>query len=165
MISFRLLTYEDAGLLMIWLNSPHVSLWWTQEGSSPEDELEEALSFIGATDRAAFIIEMDRRPVGYIQYYDPNYAYDGFYFAGQPKGSLGVDVFIGDVTLTGQGWGTKILRQFGDDLLAKGAPKLLIDPDPDNIAAVRSYQKAGFNIYEDHYSPRWGRVTLMQRVK
>ena len=164
MITFRPLSDSDAGLLLIWMASPHVQPWWHQDGSTPEDEVEEALGFIGSDEVAAFIIELNKRPIGYIQHYDPTYAYDGFYFAGQPAGSQGVDMFIGDVSLTGQGLGSQILRQFCDGLLAKGAPKLLIDPDAGNAQAIKAYQNAGFTIYEEHDSPRWGRVTLMSRT-
>lgn len=169
MITFRPLSDQDAGLLMIWMNSPHVRLWWHQDGSTAEDEVEEALSFIGSDDGAAFIIELNKRPIGYIQYYDPysewpDSADNAFYFAGQPKGVLGLDMFIGDVTLTGEGLGPQILRQFSDDLLAKGAPKLLIDPDSKNARAISAFAKAGFTIYQQHDSPRWGQVTLMSRT-
>ena len=168
MISFRPLSDKDAGLLLIWMNSPHVARWWTQDGSTPEDELEEALGFIGSDEGAAFIIELNKRPIGYIQYYDPNSEWAGtpeqaFYFADQPKGALGLDMFIGDVTLTGEGLGPRILRQFSDDLLAKGAPKLLIDPDASNAHAIKAFAKAGYAIYQQHDSPRWGQVTLMSR--
>lgn len=165
MISFRPLKEADSGLLFIWMSSPHVRLWWHQDGSTPDEEVEEALGLIGSSEGAAFIVEYNRKPVGYIQHYDPALSYDGFYFAGQPAGAQGVDMFIGDVSLTGQGLGPQILRQFGDMLLENGAPKLLVDPDPVNEVAIRCYQKAGFDIYEQHDSPQWGRVTLMHRVK
>lgn len=165
MISFRPLKEADSGLLFIWMSSPHVRQWWHHEGSTPDDEVEEALGLIGASEGAAFVVEYNRKPVGYIQHYDAASGDEGFYFAGQPKGAQGVDMFIGDVSLTGQGLGPQILRQFGDGLLEGGAPKLLVDPDADNEIAIRCYQKAGFDIYEQHDSPRWGRVTLMHRVK
>jgi len=161
LIAFRPLHEKDAGLLLIWMSSPHVQPWWSYEGSSPEDEVEEALGFIGSDEGAAFIIELNKRPIGYIQYYACGP--DTFYFSDQPEGTLGLDMFIGDVSLTGEGLGPQILRQFGDDLLAKGASRLVIDPDAANVRAISAYTKAGFEIYEEHDSARWGRVTLMSR--
>ncbi len=163
-ITFRPLSDRDSGWLMIWINSPHVKQWWTHEGSTPEDEVEEALSLIGSSEGAAFIIELNRKPAGYIQYYDPTCACEGFYFAGQPPGALGLDMFIGDVSLTGQGLGPEALRQFSDDLLAKGVPKLLIDPAANNSRAITAFNKAGFTTYDQHDSSRWGQVTLMSRT-
>ena len=150
MITFRPLKDSDSGLLLIWMSSPHIQPWWNYEGSSPEDEVEEALNFIGSDEGAAFIIELNKRPVGYIQscVCGPD----------QPEGALGVDLFIGDVSLTGEGLGPQILRQFGDDLLAKGATRLIIDPDSSNDRAVKAYKAAGFEILETRDG-----VTLMSR--
>jgi aminoglycoside 6'-N-acetyltransferase len=150
MITFRPLTEKDAGLLLIWMSSPHVQPWWTQNGSTPEDEVEEALNLIGSDEGAAFIIELNKRPIGYIQYYTD--------MPDQPEGTLGLDLFIGDVSLTGEGLGPRVLRQFGDDLLAKGATRLIIDPDSSNDRAIKAYAAAGFDILETRAG-----VTLMSR--
>ncbi len=151
MITFRPLKDSDAGLLLIWMSSPHVQPFWTEDGSMPEDEVENALDLIGSDEGAAFVIELNKRPVGYIQYYrcGPD----------QPEGTLGVDLFIGDVSLTGEGLGPQILRQFGDDLLAKGAARLIIDPASSNDRAISACRKAGFEILETR-----GGITLMSRT-
>ncbi|MGN6209564.1 GNAT family N-acetyltransferase [Asticcacaulis sp.] len=150
MIVFRPLKDSDAGILLIWMSSPHVQPFWTEDGSTPEDEVETALDLIGSDDGAAFIIELNRRPIGYIQHYacGPD----------QPEGALGIDLFIGDVSLTGEGLGPQILRQFSDDLLARGATRLVIDPASSNDRAISAFRKAGFEIYETRDG-----VTLMSR--
>ncbi|MGN6366519.1 GNAT family N-acetyltransferase [Asticcacaulis taihuensis] len=150
MISFRPLKDSDAGLLLIWMSSPHVQPFWTENGSKPEDEVEQALDLIGSDEGAPFIIELNKRPIGYIQYYacGPD----------QPEGALGIDLFIGDVSLTGEGLGPQILRQFSDNLLAKGATRLIIDPASSNARAISAFRKAGFEIYET-----CGDITLMSR--
>ena len=150
MIVFGPLKERDAGLLLIWMSSPHVQPFWTEGGSTPEDAVETALDLIGSDEGAAFIIEINRRPIGYIQYYacGPD----------QPEGALGIDLFIGDVSLTGEGLGPQILRQFSDDLLAKGATRLIIDPASSNDRAISAFRKAGFEIYETRNG-----VTLMSR--
>ena len=150
MITFRPLAEKDAGLLLIWMSSPHVQPFWTEDGSTPEDEVEEALNLIGSDEGAAFIIELNKRPIGYIRSYECG--------RDQPTGAQGVDLFIGDVSLTGEGLGPQILRQFGDILLAKGATRLVIDPDSSNDRAISAYRKAGFEILETR-----GDVTLMSR--
>jgi len=150
MITFRPLTDSDAGLLLIWMSSPHVQPFWSEDGSTPEDEVEQALDLIGSDEGAPFIIELNKRPIGYIQYYrcGPD----------QLEGALGLDLFIGDVSLTGEGLGPQILRQFGDDLLAKGATRLVIDPGSHNDRALSAYRKAGFESLETRNG-----VTLMSR--
>ena len=150
MITFRPLKDSDAGLLLIWMSSPHIEPFWSEGGSTAEDEVENALDLIGSDEGAAFIIELNKRPIGYIQSYRCG--------ADQPEGTLGVDVFIGNVSLTGEGLGPQILRQFGDELLAKGATRLVIDPSGSNDRAISAYRKAGFEIYETRDG-----VTLMSR--
>lgn len=150
MITFRPLKDSDAGLLLIWMSSPHVQPFWAEDGSTPEDEVETAVDLIGSDEGAAFIIELNKRPVGYIQYYHCG--------PDQPEGALGIDLFIGDVSLTGEGLGPQILRQFGDDLLARGATRLIIDPPSSNDRAISAFRKAGFEIYETRDG-----VTLMSR--
>ncbi len=42
------------------------------------------------------------------------------------------------------GHGSALTRQFADGLLAAGLPRVVTDPDPSNLRAVRAYEKAGF---------------------
>jgi aminoglycoside 6'-N-acetyltransferase len=149
-IIFRPLAEKDAGLMLIWMSSPHVQPFWSENEATPEDEVEDALNLIGSDEGAAFIIELNKRPIGYVQYYHCG--------PEQPEGTLGVDLFIGDVSLTGEGLGAQVLRQFGDDLLAKGAARLIIDPISSNDRAISAYRKAGFEILETRDG-----VTLMSR--
>jgi aminoglycoside 6'-N-acetyltransferase len=37
-----------------------------------------------------------------------------------------------------------MIRRFVDVRLAAGAPRIVTDPDPHNLRAVRAYEKAGF---------------------
>ncbi len=54
--------------------------------------------------------------------------------------ALAIDCFSGP---GGFGHGGLWLRALADTLLAE-APILVIDPEPDNLRAVRAYEKAGF---------------------
>jgi aminoglycoside 6'-N-acetyltransferase len=46
--------------------------------------------------------------------------------------------------MIGHGHGSSFIRQFVENLLASGIPRIVTDPDPDNARAVRAYAKAGF---------------------
>jgi aminoglycoside 6'-N-acetyltransferase len=46
----------------------------------------------------------------------------------------------------GRGHGSALIRCFVDNLLQKGAPRIVTDPDPANSRALRAYEKAGFEI-------------------
>ena len=56
---------------------------------------------------------------------------------------MAIDCFVAP-QLIGQGHGSTMVRHYALTLLAKGAPAVLIDPDPTNERAVRAYRRAGF---------------------
>jgi ribosomal protein S18 acetylase RimI-like enzyme len=44
--------------------------------------------------------------------------------------------------------GSAIIRQRSAELFARGARRIVIDPDPANVQAIRAYEKAGFRYIE-----------------
>ena len=164
MIAFQPLTRADEGVIAHWLTQPHVLEWWHTNHTTPAEELQMAMDAVDEDGVWPYFILHDGVPIGYIQAVDP-FAWDGgFYFADQPAGSRGVDLFIGEPGLIGQGLGSQIIDAFAARLFAEGAPKLLIDPDPDNHRAVKAYTKAGFTPYGEHNSAEYGHVLLMSRT-
>jgi aminoglycoside 6'-N-acetyltransferase len=83
-------------------------------------------------------------------------------YADQPQGCWGVDPFIGEAHMIGQGHGSAMLRAFVDRLFARGRACALIDPDPTNLRAVNAYRRAGFTLIEERQT-EWGPVVLMRR--
>jgi len=65
-------------------------------------------------------------------------------FGPQPRGTRGIDLFIGEPTMIERGHGSALIRRFVDNLLQEGAPRVVTDPDPANSRALRAYEKAGF---------------------
>ena len=43
-----------------------------------------------------------------------------------------------------RGHGSAMIRAFVDERLKRGAPRIVTDPDPENLRAMRAYEKAGF---------------------
>jgi aminoglycoside 6'-N-acetyltransferase len=152
---FRPLTLADLPLLQRWIGEPHVREWWDDSGD-PLAEFEQALRDPG-TD--PFIVLMDERPIGYQQCYDPHAEVDHPY-QDQPRGTRGIDQFIGEADMVGCGHGSRFIREFVADLFARGAPRVVTDPDPANARAVRAYMKAGFRPLEER-DTIFGRVLLM----
>jgi aminoglycoside 6'-N-acetyltransferase len=154
---FRALTREDLPLVARWLEAPHVAEWWGDPAESLA-EIEEALDDI-ATE--ALIAELGGRPIAYLQSYDPHLE-DGHPYQDQPFGTLGIDLSIGDPELVGIGHGSAIARQFVDELFAEGAPRVIIDPDPTNLRAIRAYEKAGFKAFDTRRTV-YGPALMMAR--
>ena len=154
---FRALTQADLPLLARWLAEPHMAEWW----GDPKTELEQIREHIDSVSVEPLIVELDGRPIAYLQSYDPHME-DKHPFQDQPMGTLGIDLSIGIADLLGKGHGSAILQQLAEDLFDEGAPRLIVDPDPDNARAIRAYEKAGFAAC-DARTTIYGRALMMKR--
>ena len=106
--------------------TPEVARWWdVPDEGFPWDE----------PDSTRLTIEVDGRVAGLIQYYEelqPRYRF------------ASIDLFL-DPALHGQGIGTAVLRRVVRHLIDdRGHHRITIDPAAANVAAIRSYEKAGF---------------------
>jgi aminoglycoside 6'-N-acetyltransferase len=70
--------------------------------------------------------------------------FDGLEYGPQPRGTRGIDLFIGEPGMIGLGHGSALIRHFVDDLLRNGSPRMVTDPSPANARAIRAYEKGGF---------------------
>jgi aminoglycoside 6'-N-acetyltransferase len=155
---FRSVTDADLPMLKAWLAEPHVQEWWDE---APEASLAEIIEAIESVETEPLIVEFDGRPIAYIQSYDPHLE-DGHPYRDQPFGTLGMDISIGPPDLVGKGHGSAIVRQFSDMLFEEGAPRVIIDPHPDNRRAIRAYEKAGFRAF-DTRTTIYGPALMMAR--
>lgn len=149
---FRPLGSDDLALLASWRAAPHVVRWW-----GPADGPEE----LDEPGVAKWIVELGGRPFAFAQDYDPH-AWEGHHFAHLPPGSRGIDQFIGEADVLGQGHGSAFVRQHVGRLFAAGAPAVGTDPHPDNARARRAYEKAGFQMVGGPLMTPWGEVVLME---
>ncbi len=146
--AFRPVTGADLPLIAAWLAEPHVAEWWGDDAETSLAEIEEAVDSISVE---PLIVELAGKPIGYLQSYDPHLE-DGHPYQDQPFGTLGIDLTIGVPDLVGVGHGSAIMRQFAEILFDEGAPRLIIDPDPANLRAIRAYEKAGFRAFDTRTS-------------
>jgi aminoglycoside 6'-N-acetyltransferase len=135
---FRRMTTADLGLIQDWLALPHVQEWWGDPGE------QYALVSVDLKDPAMdqYIICLDGGPFGYLQCYELAAWNTGF--GVQPRGTRGIDLFIGKPDMIELGHGSALIRHFVDDLLRNGSPRVVTDPSPANARAIRAYEKAGF---------------------
>ncbi len=144
-------------MLGAWLDRPHVAEWW----DDVDDKLAEIREAMADPSTQPFIVELDGRPIGYLQCYDPHRE-EGHPYRGQPKGTLGLDQFIGEPELVGIGHGSRLIAAFVEDLFSRGAPRVIIDPHPANGRAIRAYEKAGFRPF-DYRTTIYGEALMMAR--
>jgi aminoglycoside 6'-N-acetyltransferase len=137
---FRPRSEADLPLVKRWLAEPHVMQWW---GNSCEQfEIVSGDLEVEAMDQ--FIVATDDRPFGYLQCYNPEVWPDNG-LGVHPKGTRGIDQFIGELDMVDRGHGSAFIRNFIGRLLGTGATRVITDPDPANARAIRAYEKAGFH--------------------
>jgi len=149
-ITFRPLVEADLPLMHRWLGTDHVSEWYPID-DVPKPPLELVRSHYlpmirGDQPSRGYLISLDDSPVGFIQAYlvrdHPEYA-----AAVQVQdGAAGIDLFIGEEDAVHRGLGPRILRRFLREIVfgELDAPACIIGPQPQNKAAIRAYEKAGF---------------------
>ena len=135
---FRPMTAGDLPMIRRWLETPEVVRWWGE----PEEQYKLVSGDLDHPDMDQFIVALDGHPFGYIQCYPLSTWNQGF--GSQPPDTRGIDQFIGEPEMIGRGHGSGFIRQFVENLLASGTPRVVTDPDPDNRRAVRAYANAGF---------------------
>lgn len=141
--NFRLMTESDFPLMFDWLNRPHVAEIW--DGPMTQNQvIERYKKNIQDPNIFCFIVEYKNKPIGYIQNYNANLVGDGWW-PGEPKGTWGVDQFIGEEDLIGKGLGSLFVQEFSDQMLnSSQVNRVITDPAPQNSKAIRAYEKAGF---------------------
>ncbi len=135
---FRPMSADDLPTIRRWLETPHVREWW----HDPAEQFELVSGDLTHPDMAQFIVAADGQEFAYLQCYNLS-AWDCG-FGSQPKGTRGLDQFIGEEDMMERGHGSAFVRAFADQLLAGGTPRVVTDPDPANKRAIRAYAKAGF---------------------
>ncbi|MFC5586696.1 GNAT family N-acetyltransferase [Nitratireductor kimnyeongensis] len=163
-IDFVPVTAEHYPLLLDWLHRPHVRQWWGE----PETELAQIRDMVEGRDTTRpFIILLDGRPVGYIQYWfvaddkSEETLAVAPWLAELPDDAVGVDLSLGEEALLSRGIGSRSLKQMVRRLRDEGHENIFIDPERNNSRAVRAYEKAGFRTIPQ-LEGRPGSALIMQ---
>ncbi len=136
---FLPMTASDLSLIEVWLDTPEVVQWW----GDPKQQLTLVSEDLGNTAMDQFIVTYDTRKFAYLQCYDLS-AWPDSAFGAQPPGTRAIDQFIGEPDMINRGHGSAFIRMFVRDFLPEDVPRVITDPDPGNVRAIRAYEKAGF---------------------
>lgn len=144
MIELRPATIGDLQMLRHWDEQPHVIAagvdddeWaWDQELLRDPDWREQ------------LIAELDGRPIGVLQIIDPALE-DSHYWGDVEPNLRALDIWIGEETDLGKGYGTEMMRLALARCFADPAvTAVLIDPLASNVRAHRFYERLGFRFLE-----------------
>lgn len=158
---------DDLPLLREWLQRPRVRQWWS-ERETFEEVVDHYLPAIEGTEPTDLYLALtDERPIGFMQTYlvsdHPDYAA----LIELDDGVAGVDLFVADATLTGQGLGSEMLSRFVDEIVfARTSTTCCIaDPDVRNVASLRAFEKAGFRTLKTFVDPNDGEAHALVYVE
>ena len=151
--SFRKVTLDDLDMLMGWRSNPHVREWW--DSDEPYDEADLADPRV-----ARWIVSNAERPFAFMQDYTVH-GWEDHHFAHLPKGSRGIDQYIGDPEMVGVGHGSAFISMRMQAVFDEGAPVIATDPHPDNARAIAVYKKLGFEPFGPPQETQWGLVLPM----
>ena len=152
-------TLADYTALQAWFHEPELCRWvWCDEKNEPPVSLERVREKYGArikhpVDVFPYFILREGLPIGFIQYY----------LAGE--GRIGLDMWLGSAEVRGRGFGSEALRQMVL-LIREKHPRvkeLFIDPEKENVRAVKCYGKAGFQPVGEYVGEE-GAVCLMMKI-
>jgi aminoglycoside 6'-N-acetyltransferase len=145
-IHFRDATLQDLGLLNHWDEQPHTVASDPNDDWGWETELTRQPPW-----REQLIAELDGRPIGFVQIIDPAEE-DSHYWGDSEPNLRAIDIWIGEATDLGRGYGTVMMklaleRCFRDPAITA----VLIDPLASNHRAHRFYERLGFQFVEQRF--------------
>ncbi|HUG83274.1 MAG TPA: GNAT family protein [Euzebya sp.] len=156
-VTLRLVTEDDLEPLTRILAQPEVQRWWGRY-----DERRVRAELLESEDTVVYAVEVNDTVIGSIQYSEeraPSYRH------------AGIDVFL-SADLHGQGLGSDAIRTIARHLIHdRGHHRLVIDPQVDNVAAIRCYERVGFRkvglmrAYERGPDGEWHDCLMLEALK
>jgi len=167
-LGFRRLGEEDLPMLHEWLQREHVKRWWSKHETFENVSEHYLPAILGSDPTQLYVIERDDRAAGFIQTYPvtdyPEYAA----LTGAGEGVAGVDLFLAEEEQTGRGFGSRVIAEFvrGVVFATPTTTACVADPDADNRASIRAFEKAGFAAIREFQDPHDdNRVHVLMRLE
>jgi len=142
-VSLRQAQPSDLATVQRWDEEPHVVESDPNDDWNWDVELGHEVSW-----REQLIIEVDGRPIGFIQIIDPADE-DSHYWGDCGPHLRAIDIWIGEADCLGRGYGTIAMRlAIARCFAAADVEAILIDPLWNNDDARRFYERLGFRFIE-----------------
>lgn len=162
-ITFTPLTPTHFPLLLKWLLTPHVRMWWDWNVSwTPELIKQKYINYTKGYKRLilqdqiiekpihAYIIHHNKIPIGYIQHYNKHDfpPEQGYEVTRLPDDCAAIDWYIGELEYINKGIGSKSLELFLKLYVFPHFENVFVDPDTANIGAIKAYENVGFKVLD-----------------
>lgn len=142
-LRLRPATAADAPLLRRWDDTPHIL------AADPHSDWQwETALTTRVPGRESFIAEVDGLPIGFLEILDPSQDPER-YWGDAPEGIRAIDIWIGEPSYLGRGFGTEMMQQALEHCFADPCvTAIVVDPLADNTRAHRFYERLGFRVTE-----------------
>jgi aminoglycoside 6'-N-acetyltransferase len=159
-VGFRPLREGDLPLVHEWLGQEHVRRWWGDRGGLEQTVAHYGPTLDGRDPTDLYAILLDGREAGMIQTYLVSDYPEWEAVIGVGDDVAGLDLFLGEAELLGRGIGTEVIRAFVTEVVfARESTRACVaDPDLDNTASIRAFEKAGFAKVSEFVDPEDGRL-------
>lgn len=151
---FKSLREDDLNLLHHWFQEDTIKQSYARGRSFTLEDIKNKYlpRIAGQENVSSFIVFHDNNPIGFIQYYfiAENSLPEGvrsyinpLFKQYSPNELAGIDCFIATAENRGTGLGCEIINNFITEFLLN-FKAIIVDPNKNNEAAIRCYEKAGF---------------------
>jgi RimJ/RimL family protein N-acetyltransferase len=165
-VGFRPMTEADLLLMHAWLQRDHVRRWWTKRDTL-DDVTEHYLPAIeGREPTDLYFIVLDGAPAGFIQTYQVSDHPEYQQLVRVGEAVAGVDLLLAEEEQLGRGLGTRALQEFLRRVVfaVPTTHACIADPDAENRASIRAFEKACFSAVREFVDPDDERVHVLMRI-
>ena len=169
-ITFGPLRENDLSLIHRWLNTPHVSQWYSIFGISNPSRNEVERKYmprIRGTDPVdCYLILHDDIAIGMVQSYKIDDFPEEKTNFDLDQSCAGIDIFIGEENYIHRGLGSLIVSRFLRDIVFTkyNVDCCIVDPHANNEIAIKAYNKAGFKYLKTVWYKKEGQQEHILRI-
>lgn len=166
-IEFRPLKEDDLEIIHKWFLSDHIIKWYSKKKWSLAEVRNKYIPrILGEAPTSCFLILFEEKPIGQIQMYKIDDYPEYKKIIQISDNAAGVDLFIGEKDFLHKGLGSVIIKKFLKDFVfAQLAVDICImGPDPNNIAAIKAYQKAGFSHFKTIFNQEENEEEYLMKI-
>ena len=148
-IKFKKADINDLQIIREWIKNNTFVQKWYYKGKTPRISTlyKKIIERQKIKNFCANIIQIDNKPIGYIQSYD----IEGWGLWSKKvkiyDETVGLDYFIGDINYIHKGYGEKFILEYVNLIKKSNKYKfVMISPDLFNIANIKCVKKCGFKL-------------------
>ena len=157
-ITLKPLKDEEINIFIKWLDKEYIYKWFCPEGEEERQAwLDEVSNLNGKYNHLKhFIVNYRNKKIGYClymdMYFEPEYTKENYEINVDKNSSYEIGFLIGEKEYLNKGIGKIIVKKLVEKINEIGGKEVFADPDPNNIASIKTLLNNGFiKIKEGYY--------------